>query len=147
MKHVCQPLVPRVMPEWANEPATAPRTPHDSAAGPDEPVVASLGCIDLARGFRRELGIRMRDRTALAVTDRELLVLTRRGARTTVAARYPRHAAQVIDFRTLPPGGDFLVDRLVISAGDVAIRADFDGRLHRDAESVVAALGGVAPAG
>ena len=124
------------MPEWVKE----------LAPGSDEPIVASLGRIDLKHRFRRKLGIGIRDRSALAVTDRELLVVTRRGARTRVAARYPREAAQVIDFRTLPPGGDFLVDRLVIRVGEVAICADFDGRLHRDGEGVVAALGGVARA-
>jgi hypothetical protein len=117
------------MPEWANE-----------------PVVASLGRIDLKRTTRRELGIGIRDHSALSVTDRELLVITRRGPRTMVAARYPRHSALVIVFRTLPLGGDFLVDRLVIHVGELAIRADFDGRLHRDAEGVVAALGGFATA-
>jgi hypothetical protein len=122
---------PRDVPEWAKQPAAVP-------------VVASLGPIELARGCRRELGIRIRDRSALAVTGRELLVLTGRGTRTTVAARYPRHTALVVDFCTLPIGGDFLADRLVIGVGGVAIRADFDGRLHRDAQRVVAALGGVA---
>jgi hypothetical protein len=131
MQDACQPSMPREPPEWAKAPA---------------PVVASLGSIDLARGCRRELGIRMRDRSALAVTGCEFLVLTRSGARTRVAARYPRTAARVIDFRTLPLGGDFLVERLVIQVANLAIRADFDGRLHRDAQNVVAALGGVTPA-
>jgi hypothetical protein len=128
MRNACQLPHPWVVPEWA----VAVR------------FVASLDGIDLARGSRRQLGIRMRDRSALAVTDHELLVLARSRAQTKVAARYPRHTARVIDFRTLPPGGDFLTDRLVIHVGDVAMRADFDGRLHRDAENVVAALGGIA---
>jgi hypothetical protein len=133
MPDTCQPPDSLNVPEWVKDPP----------AGPDGPVIAALDRIDLKRRFRRELGIGIRDHSALAVTDRELLVITRRGARTRVAARYPRQAAQVVDFRTLPPGGDFLVDRLVIRVGEVAIRADFDGRLHREAEDVVAALGGV----
>jgi hypothetical protein len=122
--------------------------PIDVAAGTsrDEQLVASLSRIDLPHRLRRELGIGIRDHSSLAVTDRDVLVLTRRGARTRVAARYPRHTVQVIDFRTLPPGGDFLVDRIVIHAGDVDVRVDFDGRLHPAGEAVVAALGGVAGA-
>jgi hypothetical protein len=133
MRHTCQPPRSLNVPEWVREPAL----------GSDAAVVAFLRRIDLKHRCRRELGIGIRDHSALAVTDRELLVITRRGARTRVAARYPRVAAHVIDFRTLPLGGDFLVDRLVIRVGEVAIRADFDGRLHREAEGVVAALGGV----
>jgi hypothetical protein len=143
MSHGCQLRFAANLPEWAKVPARVPSTPLEAAP---EGVLATLGRVDLQRRLRRELAIGIRDRSALAVTGEELLVLTRRGSRTRIAARYPRLAAQVVAFQTLPPGGDFLVDRLIIRVGDVAIRAVFDGRLHRDAEGVVAALGGVGPA-
>jgi hypothetical protein len=108
-------------------------------------AVASLGPIDLTRRCRRRLGIGLRDHTSLVVTDDALLVVTRRAGTTKLVARFPRDTAVVTHFGTLPLGGDFLVDRVVIEVGDMAIRGDFDGRLHGDAERVVAALGGVAP--
>jgi hypothetical protein len=143
MTHGCQSWFVANLPEWAKAPGSVRCVPLEPAP---EGVLATLGSVDLQRRFRRELAIGIRDRSALAVTGEELLVLTRRGSRTRIAARYPRLAAQVVAFQTLPPGGDFLVDRLIIRVGDVAIRAVFDGRLHRDAEGVVAALGGIVPA-
>ncbi len=135
-----------IAPGWVTERTTALDPLIAPVGGVDEPVVASVSRVYLKHRFRRELGIGLRDQSALAVTDHEVLVLARRGRRTTVAGRYPRDAARVVEFRTLPPGGELLTDRLVIHVGGVAIRADFDGRLHRDAEGVVAALGGIAPA-
>src|SRR4051812_28090596 len=117
----CQSPHPASLPEWVKDPGAVRHTRLERVTALDGPVLASLGAINLSRRSRRALAIGIRDHSALVVTDHELLVLTRRGARTRVAARYPRRAAKVTDFRTLPPGGDFLVDRLVINVGDVAV--------------------------
>ena len=103
-------IVPRHPPSGRNS-GLAKRMRRSGRPPASTRVVASLGPIDLARRCRRELGIGIRDHTALAVTDARGPRPHAAPGRTRVAARYPRRAAQVVDFRTLPPGGDFLVDR------------------------------------
>jgi hypothetical protein len=119
----------------------------DALAGPPglalaagEQLLASLDRVDLARRSRRALGIGVSERTVLAVTDRHVLVLAGRGARARVAARYPRDAVRVLEHSTRWPGGEYLVDRIVIRAADATVSVDFDGRQHHAGQAVAQAI-------
>jgi hypothetical protein len=113
-----------------------------SAPPPADRLVASLACLALSRRTRRALGVRAHARISVVVTDRRLTLLAHHHGHTEVALCCPREAARVRSHETVWPGGDFVVDRIVLEAGGTAVELQVDGRLHEQAAAVVAALGG-----
>jgi hypothetical protein len=117
--------------------------PRTSAPPPADRLVASFPSVGLGRRTRRALGIGVRARVALVVTDRRLTLLAHRHGHADVALACPREAARVLAHETVWPGGDHVFERIVLEAGETRLELVVDGRLHEQTAAVVAALGGV----